>query len=60
MKNSLFIENAWGFGSGAALNENCYLHAIRKETDGRCSIENTAFNIAAQSGGQRIADRRCQ
>lgn len=36
------------------VDKNLYLHPIRKEPDGRCSIENTTFNLPLNAGDNEL------
>ena len=47
-----FSDEVWVFVNGrlAFADKNLYVAPIRKEPDGRCSIDNAAFNLPLQAG----------
>jgi len=51
-----FIDDVWVLINGKMLyvDKNWYLHPIRKEPDGRCSIENTTFNLPLNAGDNEL------
>jgi hypothetical protein len=51
-----FSDEVWVLINGKLLyvDKNWYLHPIRKEPDGRCSIENTTFNLPLSAGDNEL------
>ncbi len=51
-----FSDEVWVTINGKLLyvDKNWYSHPIRKEPDGRCSIENTAFNLPLNAGDNEL------
>ena len=51
-----FSDDVWVLINGKLLyvDKNWYSHPIRKEPDGRCSIENTAFNLPLNAGDNEL------
>ena len=51
-----FVDDVWVLINGKMLyvDKNWYLHPIRKEPDGRCSIENTTFNLPLNAGDNEL------
>jgi hypothetical protein len=51
-----FSDEVWVLINGKLLyvDKNWYLHPIRKEPDGRCSIENTTFNLPLNAGDNEL------
>lgn len=51
-----FSDEVWVLINGKLLyvDKNWYLHPIRKEPDGRCSIENTSFNLPLIAGDNEL------
>ena len=51
-----FSDDVWALINGKLLyvDKNWYLHPIRKEPDGRCSIENTTINLPLNAGDNEL------
>ena len=51
-----FSDDVWVLINGKLLyvDKNWYSHPIRKEPDGRCSIENTSFNLPLNAGENEL------
>jgi hypothetical protein len=51
-----FSDEVWALINGKMLyvDKNLFLHPIRKEPDGRCSIENTTFNLPLNAGDNEL------
>ncbi|HVW60293.1 MAG TPA: hypothetical protein VHC48_09670, partial [Puia sp.] len=54
-----FSDEVWVFINGQLdyVDKNIYMDPIRKEPDGRCSLENAGFNLPLKAGGQRDPHR---
>jgi hypothetical protein len=51
-----FSDEVWVLINGKLLyvDKNWYLHPIRKEPDGRCTIENATFNLPLEAGDNEL------
>jgi hypothetical protein len=51
-----FSDDVWVLINGKLLyvDKNWYLHPIRKDPDGRCSLENTSFKLPLEAGANEL------
>jgi hypothetical protein len=51
-----FSDEVWVLVNGRLLyvDKNWYMHPIRKEPEGRCSIENTTFDVPLEAGDNEL------